>query len=377
MTTLDPKTNAVSLPQAPQATNFRLPGPTPVPPQVAAAGAWPMMNHRSPEFTQILRRVTGNLQHFFQTEQPVLCFPGSGSAGWEVSIANFFSPADTVAVISIGNFGDRYALAAQSFGLNVTKIDFPWGQAADPAVVAEKISQIANLRGVFFTHNETSTSVANDVAALSKAIAAAVPDALISVDAVSSLGCVSVPMDELGIDMLFTGSQKGWMTPPGLMMFAATKRALEASKSAKLPRFYWDVNRALDAMSHGYPPYTIPVSLWYQLDVALTMMRAEGREHVFARHAEMGAYVRRRAQELGLKLFADQRFASNTVTAIYGPEGKDVKTFLKTLKEQDNVVFAGGQAKLDGVIFRAGHMGYATIDDLAEAFNAVERRMGE
>src|SRR5579859_5364427 len=153
--------SASALPQAPAPLNLRLPGPTPVPPEVAAAGAWPMINHRGPEFVKLLERVTVNLQHFFQTEHDVLVFPGSGSAGWEASIANLFSVGDQVAVISIGNFGERFALVANAFGLKVEKIAFEWGQAAEPAVVAERLRTIPNLRGIMVTHNETSTGVTN------------------------------------------------------------------------------------------------------------------------------------------------------------------------------------------------------------------------
>lgn len=374
-TAQEPQSTSLPLPQAPQATNFRLPGPTVVPPEVAAAGSWPMVNHRGPEFAAIIARVLANLQHFFQTEQPVLVFPGSGSAGWEASIANCFSAGDPVAVISIGNFGDRFALVANAFGLKVTKIDVPWGQAADPQVVAERLHALPGLRGVLLTHNETSTGVTNDLPALAQAIHTAVPDALLLVDAVSSLGCIAAPMDELGLDVVFTGSQKGWMCPPGLMMIAFGPRAAAATKSATLPRFYWDYANTLKNFSQGAPPYTPPVSLWYQLDVALTLMRAEGREAIFARHAALGAFTRARAQALGLRLFADPARASNTVTTLFAPEGQDVKALLKTLRVEDHVVLASAQGQLDGIAFRIGHMGAVTQQDLELAFAKLERRL--
>ena len=372
-TAQDPQ--ALALPQAPLATNFRLPGPTVVPPEVAAAGAWPMVNHRGPEFVAITNRVMANLQHFFQTEEPILVFPGSGSAGWEAAIANCFSAGDAVAVISIGNFGDRFALVAKAFGLQVTKIDFPWGQGADPAVVAEQLRTLPGLRGVMVTHNETSTGVTNDLPALASAIHAAAPEALLLVDAVSSLGCIPTPMDSLGLDVVFTGSQKGWMCPPGLMMISFGPRAVTAMSAATLPRFYWDYAIALKSFKNGGPPYTPPVSLWYQLDVALTLMLAEGREAIFARHAALGAFVRRRAKEIGLSLFADPRYASDTVTTINGPEGGDVKALLKALRTEDRIVLAGAQGKLEGHAFRIGHMGAVTQADLEQVFVALDRRL--
>ena len=366
---------AAALPQAPIATNFRLPGPTPVPPQVAAAGSWPMINHRSPEFVAIYNRVTEGLHEFFQTQNDIFCFPGSGSAGWEVTIANCFSPGDRVAVISIGNFGDRFALVAKAFGLTVEKIDFAWGQAAEPAVVAERLRALSDVRGVFITHNETSTGVMNDLSALVPVIRAATPDALIAVDAVSSLGCVDLPSDALGIDILFTGSQKGWMCPPGLMMIAVGPRAFEAAKTAKLPRFFWDIQIARKTFATGAPPYTPPISLWYQLDVALAMMRHEGRDNVFARHTELAAYTRQRLGTMGLSIFADPAHVSHTVTSVNGPEGVDVKALLKTLKLEERVVFQGGQAHLEGKIFRIGHMGFVSQADIDSALDALERRL--
>jgi aspartate aminotransferase-like enzyme len=374
-TTLPSDARTVALPQAPAAVNLRLPGPTPVPPEVAAAGAWPMINHRGPEFEAIIARVTANLRHFFQTEHDILVFPGSGSAGWEASIVNLFSPGDAVAVIAIGNFGERFALVANAFGLNVTKITFEWGQAADPAIVAEKLRAIPDLRGVLFTHNETSTGVTNDLPALAKAIQDAAPDALTVVDAVSSLGCVALPMDALGLDVVFTGSQKGWMIPPGMMMIGFGPRALAATKTAKLPRFFWDFVRAKKAFDKNAPPYTPPLTLWYQLDVALGMMLAEGREAIFARHAAIGAYTRQRVQDLGLTLFADPAHASNTVTAVNAPADKELKPLLKTLRVEDHVVFAGGQDHLEGKIFRIGHLGAVQQADIAAALDALERRL--
>lgn len=366
---------APALPVAPAVTNLRLPGPTPVPPEVAAAGAWPMINHRGPEFAALIGRVGAQLAHFFETTQDVLVFPGSGSAGWEASIANCFSPGDRVAAISIGNFGERFALVASAFGLTVEKISFEWGQPADPAVVAARLRELRDLRGVLLTHNETSTGVTNDLPALAQAIHQAAPEALLLVDAVSSLGCIPAPMDALGIDVLFTSSQKGWMCPPGLLMLAAGPRAVAAGKTARLPRFFFDFARARAAFAKGFPPYTPPVSLWYQLDVALTLMRTEGRAAIYARHADVAGYARERLRGMGLRLFAAPSHASNTVTAVWAPTGIELKALMTALREEDHVVFAGGQDHLDGKIFRVGHLGAVQRADLAAALDALERRL--
>jgi len=357
--------------------NLRVPGPTPVPARILEEMARPMINHRGPEFSAILRRVTARLQYFFQTASPVMTFPASGTGGQEAAIANLFSTGDHVIAISIGNFGDRLATIAGKFGLKVTKIDFPWGEAADPEVVARHLKASAPYKGVLVTHNETSTGVTNDIEALSQVIRQNNPDALIVVDAVSSLGCVPLEMDPWDLDVVFTGSQKGWMTPPGLMMIAAGPRALEANKTANLPRFYFDWQLALKNLEKGQHPTTPPISLFYALDLALELMLEEGREAIFQRHKQDGDYVRGRAKALGLKLLADHSNASNTVSAILTPEGIETKAMLKKLREEDGVVLAGGQGQLDGKIFRIGHLGYVVEEELAATLDRLEVRLTE
>ncbi len=355
--------------------NLRIPGPTPIPPAVAEAMARPMINHRGPEFAAMVARITTQLQHFFQTAQPVLGFPSSGSGAMEAAIVNSFSPGDAVLSVTCGAFGNRLAKIAETFGLRVTRHEVEWGRAAEPAGVAEAMSAIPDLRGVLLTHNETSTGVTNDIQALAQMIRGRSGDALILVDAVSSLGCVDLRMDEWDLDVVFTGSQKGWMVPPGLAMIAASERAWEATERATLPRFYWDFRMTRKSLEKGQTPYTPPVSIYYGLDVSLPMMRAEGREAIFARHAAAGALVRGRARAMGLELFADPAFASNTVTAIRVPESVDAKALTKALREDEGVVIAGGQEHLDGKIIRIGHLGYFTQADLTACMDALERRL--
>lgn len=355
--------------------NLRIPGPTPVPAEILKEMAQPLINHRGPEFAAILRRVTARLQYFFQTNSPVLTFAASGTGGQEAAVANLFSPGDHVVAITIGSFGDRLATIAERFGLDVTRIAFPWGEAADPATVETRLKSLAPYRAVLMTHNETSTGVTNDLETLATLIRRLSPDALIVVDAVSSLGCIPLEMDAWDIDVVFTSSQKGWMTPPGLMMIAASPRAWEANKNAKLPRFYFDWELARKYLEKWEHPTTPPVSIFYALDLALERMLEEGREAIFERHQRIGDYVRWRAKDMGLRLLADHPNASNTVTAVLTPEGIDTKALLKALREEDRVVFAGGQQQLEGKIFRVGHLGYFEEVDLVEAMDAMERRL--
>ena len=355
--------------------NLRIPGPTPVPRKVLKEMAQPVINHRGPEFAAILKRVTARLQYFFQTASPVLTYAASGTGGQEAAVANLFSPGEHVVAITIGVFGNRLATIAERFGLQVTRIEFPWGEAADPAIVEERLKSLTPYRAVLMTHNETSTGVANDVGALATLVRQLNPDALIVVDAVSSLGCIPLEMDPWDIDVVFTGSQKGWMTPPGLMMIAASPRAWEANKTAKLPRYYFDWELARKSLEKWQHPTTPPLSIFYALDVSLEMMLAEGREAIFERHQRMGDYVRWRAKEMGLQLLADHKYASNTVTAIRIPEGIDSKRLLNILREQDHVVFGGGQQHLEGKIFRVGHLGFFEEVDLVEAMDKMEMRL--
>jgi aspartate aminotransferase-like enzyme len=357
--------------------NLRVPGPTVVPTEVLEAQAQPMINHRGPEFMAILRRVSTRLQYFFQTDSPVLTYPASGTGGQESAVVNLFSPGDHVIAITIGAFGNRLAKIATVYGLNVTRIEFPWGQPADPHVVEERLKALPAYKGVLVTHNETSTGVTNDVKTLAAIIRRNNSNALIVVDAVSSLGCVPLEMDLWDLDVVFTGSQKGWMTPPGIMMIAGSSRAWEANKTAKLPRFYFDWENTRKKLELGQHPITSPVSLFYALDVALEMMLDEGREAIFERHQHIGNYVRQRARTMGLQLLADHERASNTVTAILTPEGINTKALLKKLREEDNVVLAGGQEHLDGKIFRVGHLGFFTDADIAEAMDKLETRLHE
>ena len=372
--------NAIPIPQVEPRQpvpeqNLRIPGPTPVPAEILKEMTQPLINHRGPEFSAILRRVTARLQYFFQTNSPVLTFAASGTGGQEAAVANLFSPGEHAVAITIGSFGNRLATIAERFGLQVTRIEFPWGDAADPVAVETRLKSLAPYRGVLLTHNETSTGVTNDLETLAALIRRLNPDALIVVDAVSSLGCVPLEMDAWDIDVVFTSSQKGWMTPPGLMMIAASPRAWEANKTAKLPRFYFDWELARKYLQKWEHPTTPPVSLFYALDLALEKMLEEGREAIFERHQRIGDYVRWRAKEMGLGLLADHKNASNTITAVLTPEGVDAKALLKVLREEDRVVFAGGQQHLEGKIFRVGHLGFFEEVDLVEAMDAMEKRL--
>ena len=361
--------------QPQQAVNLRIPGPTPIPPQVAEALARPMINHRGPEFAALIGRVTEQLQFFFRTSQRILTFPSSGSGGWEATVVNLFSPGNQVLSVPVGVFGERFARVGEAFGLNVTRHPTEWGQAADPAAVVATLDTLPEARAVFLTQNETSTGVMNDIQALAKAIRARRPDILIAVDAVSSLSCVDLRMDEWDLDVVLTGSQKGWMVPPGLAMIGVSARAWKATERATLPRFYWDFRSVAKSLEKGQTPYTPPVNIFFGLDVALQMMREEGHDAIIARHQRCADITRSRARALGLSLYADPAHASNTVTAITAPEAISAKAITKALRENERVVIAGGQERLEGQIIRIGHLGWVHEQDIIDCMDALERQL--
>ena len=351
--------------------NLRIPGPTPCPDDVLEAMGRQMINHRGPEFAELLERVTDGLKLLFQTEHDVLILTASGTGAMEAMVVNTLSPGDRVLAVSIGAFGDRFGSIAETYGAGVERLSFEWRTAADPEAVAQALEQDDSYRAVLVTHNETSTGVTNDLEAIASAIRRVRPDVLILVDAISSLGSLPCAVDAWDLDVVATGSQKGWMVPPGLAMVSVGPRGWQAFERAKMPRFYFDFGRARDFLTKRQTPWTPAVSIFYALDVSLQHLVEEGVEGIVARHRRLGELTRREVKALGLKLFADERFASNTVTAVRVPEGVQGSALTKMLREEYQVVVAGGQGKLAGQIFRIGHLGWAAEEDIQAAIEAL------
>jgi aspartate aminotransferase-like enzyme len=353
-------------------TQLRVPGPTPCPPEVLKAMAWQMVNHRGPEFHQMLTDVTADLKKVFQTKNDLLLLTGSGTGGLEAAVVNTLSPGDKVLSVSIGVFGDRFASIAKEFGADVISLKVEWGKAADPDAIKKAIKDNPGIKAVMVTHNETSTGVTNDLQAISKVVKDA--GKLLIVDAISSLGSINLPVDEWHCDVVITASQKGWMVPPGMAMVSVSPEAWQAHATAKIPRFYWDFTRAkkiLDEKKEN--PWTPAISIVYAFNVALKMMLKEGIENIFARHAHIGKMIRDGIKKLGLPLFAEETHASNTVTAVGIPAGLDGKKLRQILREEYKVVLAGGQQTLDGKIFRIGHLGMVDEKDVKEILTSIEK----
>ena len=351
--------------------NLRIPGPTALPPSVREAGARQMINHRGPEFAAMLGRIIDGMKPYFGTTSDVAVITTAGSGGLEAAVVNVLSPGDPILAVSIGSFGDRFAKIAGIYGADVTKLDAEWGYAADPAEVRERLRGMPNVKAVLLTHNETSTGVMNPIADLAAAVREERPDALILVDSVSGLGAVPFEMDAWGVDVVVTGSQKAWMAAPGLAMIAASARGWAAMETATMPRFYLDLRSHRDAAANGQTPFTPAIGVVFQVDEGLRLMNAEGRDAVFARHETCAAAARAGLEALGFELFADQRHASKTVTAAHVPEDLDWKAFNGEVKRR-GVVLAGGQGKLTGKIFRLGHLGSVTLDEIIGAISTLE-----
>lgn len=357
---------------------LRIPGPTPIPPEVLAAGSQQMINHRGPEFAAMIRGITAGLQRWFQTANDVMILTASGTGGLEAAVVNTFSPGDRVLAVSIGAFGDRFAEIARTFGADVTKLDFPAGEPADSGVIVAKLKASGPFKAVLVTHNETSTAVTNPLAEIAAAVHAAAPETLLVVDAISSLSSIDLKTDAWGCDVVISGSQKGWMIPPGLAFISYGPRAWAAHASAKMPRFYFDLTKAKKTADAGQTPATPAVSLFFALDRSLKMLDAEGMEKVFARHARVAARARAGVKELDLPLLvAEERFASNTVTAVKPPAEIDISRMLKLLRDEHGVVLAGGQGSLSGKVFRIGHLGWIDVADIDEVLAALKSTLAK
>jgi aspartate aminotransferase-like enzyme len=351
--------------------NLRIPGPTALPPSVRTAGARQMINHRGPEFAAMLGRILDGIKPFFGTTSDVAMLTTAGSGGLEAAIVNTLSPGDRVLGVSIGSFGDRFVKIAGVYGADVTKLDAEWGYAAAADEIRERLRGMPDTKAVLLTHNETSTGVMNPIPDLTAAIRHEAPDALILVDSVSGLGAVPFEMDAWGVDVVVTGSQKAWMAAPGLAMIAASPRAWKAMEHARMPRFYLDLRAHREAAAGGETPFTPAIAVVYQVDEGLRLMHEEGAEAVFARHEACAAAARAGLAALGFDLFADERYYSRTVTAASVPDGLDWKSFNGKLKTR-GLVLAGGQGKLKGRIFRLGHLGSVTVEEILGALATLE-----
>ena len=355
-------------------SNFRLPGPTPVPPQVYAAMQREMIPHRGAEFAEFYRGLLDRLRRIHRTESDVLVWPGSGSAGWEIALTNFLSPGDEVVSLVAGAFGDRFDVVAGKLGIVARRIDLPWGSAFHPEILSKALDEHPKAAAVLLTHNETSTGVTHPIREL--AAVARERGVLTFVDGVSSAAGLPIEFDAWDIDYLMSGSQKAWMCPPGVVIAAIGPRAWAAYEHSSFPRFFWDAGQMRTLASKGYTSTTPPLSLDFGLDAAARMIEEEGVENVWARHAALGAQTRAGIEEIGCELVGEPGFESNTVTAIKLPDGLPAKTVIARLHDEHGVTVAGGQDHLADSIIRIGHMGWVDAEDIEVCLTAVRAVLG-
>ncbi len=344
------------------------PGPTPVPNEVALAMSETMIHHRTPQFNHIFDQARQGLKKLFGTKNDVLILASSGTGAMEASVANLFSPGDKVLVINGGKFGERWLNIANAFGLSPIELEVEWGQAVKVDTVEKQMKAHPDLKGVMIQASETSTTVLHPVKEIAKLTK---NGPLFLVDGVTAVGVVSIPLDDWGLDVLVTGSQKAMMLPPGLGFIALSDRAWERTKHAKLPRFYFDLNLERKNQQKGSGAFTPAVSLIFGARASLEMMQREGLDRVYARHARMSRATRAAATALGLKLLAPDS-PSPAATGVYLPDGIDADQVLDYLRDHMNITLAEGQDQLKGKVIRIAHVGYMGAFDVITAVAALE-----
>jgi aspartate aminotransferase-like enzyme len=351
------------------------PGPTPVPPQVLAALAEPVIHHRARDYRDIYERCLERLGEVYRTQHDVLMFTTSGTGAFESAVANLTTPGDRQLVLSAGNFGERWAGMAQAFGADLVHTKLEWGETPEPEDLRAALAAAADVRVVYLTHSETSTGVVCDVQAL--AAVAREAGALVVVDAVSSLGAVPLDTDAWELDVVVSGSQKALMTPPGVAFVSVSPAALEAAARSTSPRYTLDWERTRKAQAKLDAPFTPAVSIVRALDVALGLLLDEGLDAAFDRHARLGRACREGAKAMGLELFSPDEERSAVVTAIRAPEGVDGTEIVSTLRDRFGITIANGQGELKGKIFRIGHIGWFDVFDITTALAAVELTLAD
>jgi aspartate aminotransferase-like enzyme len=346
------------------------PGPTPVPPEVLAASAEPMVHHRGPDFRDLYARTLDRLKGVFRTEADVLLFTASGSGAMESAVANLAEPGDRVTVVSHGSFGERWVAICEQHGIDVHAVRYDWGEVPDADEVGAAVAE-AGTSLVLCQQSDTSTGVVSDV----RAIKAAVGEATLVVDAVSSLGAVPLETDAWGIDVVVSGSQKALMCPPGLAMTSVPEHVLARAKKSR--SFYFDWKATKKAQDNLDSAFTPAVSLIRSLDVALGLIEEQTLEAAFERHLRLGRAARAGVKAMGLELFSPDNDTAAVVTAILAPEGIDSDELLLHLRDRHGVTLAPGQGKLKGKLFRIGHIGWFDVFDIASALSAIELSLAE
>ena len=346
------------------------PGPTPLLPEAQAALSAPALHHRTAAFQAILDRVRDNLKYFFGTTNDVIFFTSSGTGAMEASISNLFSPGDRVLVATAGKFGERWVQLANAYSLLVEKVESPYGKAISPDKLKETLENFDDLQGVCFQATESSTGVRHDAEGIARLVRSIRPDALVIVDAITGLGTTQIDIDGWGLDVVIGGSQKALMVPPGLSFLSVGDRAWERAKTAKLPRYYFDLQKEREAARKHDTAYTPATSLLVGLAAALERICQLGRENLIRNAQVLADCTRHAVEALGLKLFAE--VPSDALTAVCAPPGISSNDIEKQMNEEFGAVVANGQGSMKGKIFRIAHLGYYDFTDMIGVIGALE-----
>jgi aspartate aminotransferase-like enzyme len=359
--------------QTPIPRGLHVPGPTALHPEVAAAMAQPLISYRGPEARALLGRIAEGFCEYLGTERQPVLLTASGTGAMEATVANLLSPGDPVLGIGGGQFADRFLGVAEAFGLDVRSLDTPWGKAVGPERLRVALRAHPETRAVLLTHSETSTGVLHPLPELIR-IVREEGDALVLVDAVSSLGAMPLEVD--ACDAVFTASQKAWGLPPGMAMVWTSERAEAAEREARSPRYYWSFARYREALARGSMPFTPAVPVLFAMEAGLRLMLREGRAAVARRHADAASAARGRLLDMGLRLVAAAESSTSTVTAAWLPAGVSWPDLSRVLRERHGVTLAGGLGQLQGRIVRLGHLGWVTPRDVHRAADALESCLG-
>jgi alanine-glyoxylate transaminase / serine-glyoxylate transaminase / serine-pyruvate transaminase len=354
---------------------LQIPGPTNVPDRVLRAMSKPTIDHRGPEFAKLIHEIMDGVKKIFETSKTVVIYPSSGTGAWEAALVNTLSPGDKVLMVETGYFATLWRNMAVKLGLEVDFVSGDWRSGVDPAVVEEKLSEDKNhlIKAVMIIHNETSTGVASRVPEVRKAIDRAGHPTLLMVDTISSLASIDYRHDEWGVDVTIGCSQKGLMLPPGLGLNAISDKALEVSKSARLPKSYWDWEAMIHDNKSGFFPYTPATNLLYGLRESLLILFEEGLENVFARHHRLGEATRRAIRAWGLEILCkNPEEYSNSLTAVLMPGGWNADELRHLILKKFNMSLGTGLGKLKGKIFRIGHLGDFNDLMLAGTLSGIE-----
>jgi alanine-glyoxylate transaminase/serine-glyoxylate transaminase/serine-pyruvate transaminase len=358
---------------------LQIPGPTPIPERILNAMSRQIIDHRGPEFQELGKQVLTNVKSLFKTKNPVILFPSSGTGAWEAGLVNTLSPGDSVLIVETGQFALLWCKMVESLGLKPQVIPTDWRVGADANAVEEHLKKDGSraIKAVCIVHNETSTGTRSWIDEVRKAMDAAGHPALLMVDTISSLAVMDYRHDEWGVDVAICGSQKGLMLPPGLSFTAVSDKALAATKTAKLPRSYWDWDDMLALNQDGVFPYTPATAHLFGLAEAINMLLEEGLDNVFERHARMAEAVRRAVQAWDLELWCrDPKYHSTAVTAVKTPDGHDADAFRKVVLDTFNMSLGTGLNKLAGKAFRIGHLGDTNDLTILGALAGVEMGLG-